>query len=138
MKKYTDEAFELLKVVYDKMMDEAIKAHDNYVRSNHKINQLSAAKIILKEKINNYGDIGMGYVVTQLDELLKCERGINERLRTDYYSYDYRLNEIKRIVKDETGECIGDIDEEINKRVIFATSDEFKKAEQEAFEKYCK
>ncbi len=137
MKQYTSEAFELLKVVYDKMTDEAIKAHDNYVRSNHRINQLSSAKIILREKINNYGDTGMGYAVTKIDELLKDERCINKRLHQNYYAYEDKLREIERIVKDETGECVGDIDKSINERGIFANNKEFKEAEEEAFKKYC-
>lgn len=138
MKKYIDEAFELLQVVYDKMTDEAIKAHDDYVRSNYRINQLSSAIIILKEKINNHGDTGMGYAVTKVDELLKDERYRNGKLNQKYYAYVDRLREMERIIKDETDQCIGDIDKSINERGTFATSEEFKKAEQEAFEKYCK
>lgn len=115
---------ELLKEAEDRTLD----AYEAFVCSNIRLGQLSSAKMILKDKVGNYGDVGMGHAYMVLSKKYKDELRNNKELTSQYYNFKKMLDNLYRVSgeREERNKRYEDLENE-RRREIHKWQDEVEK-----------
>ena len=117
---------ELLQEITEMTLD----SYEKYVKHNIKANQLSWAKGLLKEKVDNLGDVGMAIPYKMMIEAYENEKQSGERLSTKYYVQRDMLLRLLNMTDDpdsgiERYECL-------EKQVLEKINREWKQSEVDA------